>query len=201
MVFSYVVVFDCGFVRYFYFVLFVFMGWYFMDVLIVGWCVGCFMFVLLFLLLCICCLFKLLLLLVVLVVVVIVWCVFVLVLVDKVVFVVVVILVCVVMVVCEDLVVWLKVFGMVILLYIVSLCSCVEGELLWLVFCEGQYVNVGDLIVEIDLCFYQVQLVCVLGIQQQNLVELDNVQIQFRCFVELQSKYFVLVQELSDQQS
>jgi multidrug efflux system membrane fusion protein len=101
----------------------------------------------------------------------------------------------------EDLVVWLKALGTVTPLHTVSLRSRVEGELLRLAFREGQHVNAGDLIAEIDPRPYQVQLARALGTQQQNLAELDNAQTQLRRFVELQSKHFVSAQELSDQQS
>ncbi|MBD3827681.1 MULTISPECIES: MdtA/MuxA family multidrug efflux RND transporter periplasmic adaptor subunit [Stenotrophomonas] len=101
----------------------------------------------------------------------------------------------------EDLVVRLKALGTVTPLHTVSLRSRVEGELLRLAFREGQHVNAGDLIAEIDPRPYQVQLARALGTQQQNLAELDNAQTQLRRFVELQSKHFVSAQELSDQQS
>ncbi|MGA6150150.1 MULTISPECIES: MdtA/MuxA family multidrug efflux RND transporter periplasmic adaptor subunit [Stenotrophomonas] len=101
----------------------------------------------------------------------------------------------------EDLVVRLKALGTVTPLHTVSLRSRVEGELLRLTFREGQHVNAGDLIAEIDPRPYQVQLARALGTQQQNLAELDNAQTQLRRFVELQSKHFVSAQELSDQQS
>lgn len=101
----------------------------------------------------------------------------------------------------EDLVVRLKALGTVTPLHTVSLRSRVEGELLRLAFREGQHVNGGDLIAEIDPRPYQVQLARALGTQQQNLAELDNAQTQLRRFVELQSKHFVSAQELSDQQS
>lgn len=101
----------------------------------------------------------------------------------------------------EDLVVRLKALGTVTPLHTVSLRSRVEGELLQLAFREGQHVNAGDLIAEIDPRPYQVQLARALGTQQENLAELDNAQTQLRRFVELQSKHFVSAQELSDQQS
>ncbi|QIO89693.1 membrane protein [Stenotrophomonas rhizophila] len=101
----------------------------------------------------------------------------------------------------EDLVVRLKALGTVTPLHTVSLRSRVEGELLRLTFREGQHVNAGDLIAEIDPRPYQVQLARALGTQQQNLAELDNAQTQLRRFVQLQSKHFVSAQELSDQQS
>lgn len=101
----------------------------------------------------------------------------------------------------EDLVVRLKALGTVTPLHTVSLRSRVDGELLRLAFREGQHVNAGDLIAEIDPRPFQVQLARAQGTQQQNLAELDNAENQLKRYVELQRQNYVSAQELSDQQS
>lgn len=101
----------------------------------------------------------------------------------------------------EDLVVRLKALGTVTPLHTVSLRSRVDGELLRLAFREGQHVNAGDLIAEIDPRPFQVQLARAQGTQQQNLAELDNAESQLKRYVELQRQNYVSAQELNDQQS
>jgi multidrug efflux system membrane fusion protein len=101
----------------------------------------------------------------------------------------------------EDLVVRLKALGTVTPLHTVSIRSRVDGELLRLAFSEGQHVQAGELLAEIDPRPFQVQLSRALGTQQQNLAELDNAESQLKRFTELQTKHFVSAQDLSDQQS
>lgn len=101
----------------------------------------------------------------------------------------------------EDLVVRLKALGTVTPLHTVSLRSRVDGELLRLSFREGEHVEAGALIAEIDPRAYQVALSRALGTQQQNLAELDNAQAQLKRYEELQRRHFVSAQDLSDQQS
>lgn len=101
----------------------------------------------------------------------------------------------------EDLVVRLKALGTVTPLNTVSLRSRVDGELLRLAFTEGQHVDAGDLIAEIDPRPFQVQLSRALGTQQQNLAELDNARSQLTRFEELQRQSFVSAQDLNDQRS
>ncbi len=101
----------------------------------------------------------------------------------------------------EDLTVRLKALGTVTPLQTVSLRSRVDGELLRLTFTEGQHVNAGELIAEIDPRPFQVQLARAQGTQQQNLAELDNARNQLARYEELQRQRYVSAQELSDQQS
>ncbi|MFY0182777.1 MdtA/MuxA family multidrug efflux RND transporter periplasmic adaptor subunit [Stenotrophomonas sp. PUT21] len=101
----------------------------------------------------------------------------------------------------EDLVVRLKALGTVTPLHTVSIRSRVDGELLRLAFSEGQHVQAGELLAEIDPRPFQVQLSRALGTQQQNLAELDNAESQLKRFTELQTEHFVSAQDLSDQQS
>lgn len=50
-------------------------------------------------------------------------------------------------------------FGIIIVVNIVMVCSCVDGQLMVLYFQEGQQVKVGDLLVEIDFSQFKVVLV------------------------------------------
>lgn len=95
----------------------------------------------------------------------------------------------------------LKAIGTVTPLHSVVVRSRVDGELLKLHFNEGQHVNAGDLLAQIDPRPYEVRLAQAQGTQQQNLAELENAERQLRRFGELQAQNYVSGQELSDQQS
>jgi membrane fusion protein, multidrug efflux system len=101
----------------------------------------------------------------------------------------------------EPLQLRLKAIGTVTPLHSVVVRSRVDGELLKLHFNEGQHVNAGDLLAQIDPRPYEVRLAQAQGTQQQNLAELENAERQLRRFGELQAQNYVSGQELSDQQS
>lgn len=101
----------------------------------------------------------------------------------------------------EPLQLRLKAIGTVTPLHSVVVRSRVDGELLELHFNEGQHVNAGDLLAQIDPRPYEIRLAQAQGTQQQNLAELENAERQLRRFGELQARNYVSGQELSDQQS
>ncbi|MBA0279809.1 MdtA/MuxA family multidrug efflux RND transporter periplasmic adaptor subunit [Stenotrophomonas maltophilia] len=101
----------------------------------------------------------------------------------------------------EPLVLRLKAVGTVTPLHSVVVRSRVDGELLRLHFQEGQQVNAGDLLAQIDPRPYEVKLAQAQGTQQQNLAELENAERQLQRYRELQKQNYVSGQELSDQQS
>ena len=101
----------------------------------------------------------------------------------------------------EPLQLRLKAIGTVTPLHSVVVRSRVDGELLKLHFNEGQHVNAGDLLAQIDPRPYEVRLAQAQGTQQQNLAELENAERQLRRFGELQAQNYVSGQELGDQQS
>lgn len=101
----------------------------------------------------------------------------------------------------EPLQLRLKAIGTVTPLHSVVVRSRVDGELLKLHFNEGQHVNAGDLLAQIDPRPYEVRLAQAQGTQQQNLAELENAERQLQRFRELQAQNYVSGQELSDQQS
>ena len=101
----------------------------------------------------------------------------------------------------EPLQLRLKAVGTVTPLHSVVVRSRVDGELLRLHFQEGQQVNAGDLLAQIDPRPYEVKLAQAQGTQQQNLAELENAERQLQRYRELQKQNYVSGQELSDQQS
>ena len=101
----------------------------------------------------------------------------------------------------EPLVLRMKAVGTVSPLHSVVVRSRVDGELMRLHFQEGQQVNAGDLLAQIDPRPYQVKLAHAQGTQQQNLAELENAERQLQRYRELQRQNYVSAQELSDQQS
>src|SRR6185437_8407731 len=101
----------------------------------------------------------------------------------------------------EPLVLRMKAVGTVTPLHSVVVRSRVDGELMRLHFQEGQQVNAGDLLAQIDPRPYQVKLAHAQGTQQQNLAELENAERQLQRYRELQRQNYVSAQELSDQQS
>ena len=101
----------------------------------------------------------------------------------------------------EPLQLRLKAVGTVTPLHSVVVRSRVDGELLRLHFQEGQQVNAGDVLAQIDPRPYEVKLAQAQGTQQQNLAELENAERQLQRYRELQKQNYVSGQELSDQQS
>lgn len=101
----------------------------------------------------------------------------------------------------ERLSVQLKALGTVTPLNTVTVRSRVEGELVRLGFREGQQVEAGALLAEIDPRPFRVRLAQALGAQKQNLAELDNARGELARYRELQSQRFVSAQDLNNQEA
>jgi len=101
----------------------------------------------------------------------------------------------------EDLTLRLKALGTVTPLNTVTVRPRVEGELVRIAFREGQQVEAGQLLAEIDPEPFRIRLAQAQGQQQQNLAELDNARGQLQRYTDLQQGHFVSAQELSDQQA
>jgi len=101
----------------------------------------------------------------------------------------------------EDLTLRLKALGTVTPLNTVTVRPRVEGELLRIAFDEGQQVEAGQLLAEIDPEPFRIRLAQAQGQQQQNLAELDNARRQLQRYTDLQAGSFVSAQDLSDQQA
>jgi len=101
----------------------------------------------------------------------------------------------------EDLTLRLKALGTVTPLHTVTVRPRVEGELLRIAFDEGQQVEAGQLLAEIDPEPFRIRLAQAQGQQQQNLAELDNARRQLQRYTDLQAGSFVSAQDLSDQQA
>ena len=101
----------------------------------------------------------------------------------------------------EPLAVNIKALGTVTPLKTVTVRSRVDGELMRIAFREGQYVEAGQLLAEIDPRSFRVQLSQAEGQQKQNLAELANTEGEFARFKDLQSKGYVAAQELSNQEA
>lgn len=101
----------------------------------------------------------------------------------------------------DDLVVRLKALGTVTPLQTVTIRSRVEGELTKLHFEEGQRVEAGDVLAQIDSRSYEVALSQARGQQAQNVAELENARSQLKRYRELREKNFVAAQQLTDQEA
>lgn len=101
----------------------------------------------------------------------------------------------------EPLAVFLKALGTVTPLQTVTVRSRVDGELIRVSFSEGQYVEQGQLLAEIDPRPYQVQLAQTEGRQRQNLAELANTEGELQRFRDLQTKGYVSAQELANREA
>ena len=92
----------------------------------------------------------------------------------------------------------LRALGTVTPLHQVTVRSRVDGELLRVEFEEGQRVEEGELLAQIDPAQYRIRLAEAEGQQRQNLAELENTRIQLRRFRDLAQSDFVAAQDVSD---
>lgn len=96
------------------------------------------------------------------------------------------------------LLVQLRALGTVTPLHQVTVRSRVDGELLRVEFEEGQRVEAGQLLAQIDPAQYRIRLAEAEGQQRQNLAELENTRIQLRRFRDLAESDYVAAQDVSD---
>ncbi|MEN1926461.1 efflux RND transporter periplasmic adaptor subunit [Luteimonas qiangzhengi] len=96
------------------------------------------------------------------------------------------------------LLVQLRALGTVTPLHQVTVRSRVDGELLRVEFEEGQRVEAGQLLAQIDPAQYRIRLAEAEGQQRQNLAELENTRIQLRRFRDLAKSDYVAAQDVSD---
>lgn len=101
----------------------------------------------------------------------------------------------------ETLPVVLNVLGTVTPMSTVIVRSRIDGELIRVLFDEGEHVEEGTLLAEIDPRPYQVALAQAEGLQQQNLVELRNAEAELQRFEELHAKRFIPRQQVTNQEA
>lgn len=101
----------------------------------------------------------------------------------------------------ERLSVELKALGTVTPLKSVTVRPRVDGELQRVVFEEGQQVEAGALLAEIDPASFRIQLAQALGQQKQNLAELENARIQLRRYQDLSDAAYVSAQDVANLQA
>lgn len=101
----------------------------------------------------------------------------------------------------ENLPVQLKALGTVTPLNSVTVRSRVDGELVRVLFEEGQVVKQGQLLAEIDPRPYQVALAQADGTLRENEVQLQNAEIEEQRLQDLLKQNFVSKQSLTNQQA
>ena len=101
----------------------------------------------------------------------------------------------------ERLSVELKALGTVTPLKSVTVRPRVDGELQRVVFEEGEQVEAGALLAEIDPAPFRIQLAQALGQQKQNLAELENARIQLRRYQDLSDAAYVSAQDVANLQA
>lgn len=101
----------------------------------------------------------------------------------------------------RDLPVYLKAIGTVTPLNTVTVQSRVTGQLLRVVFEEGQRVEKGELLAEIDAEPYRIQLAQAEGQLGQNQAQLQTAQADLERFQQLFDKKLVTTQEMDNQRA
>lgn len=99
------------------------------------------------------------------------------------------------------LAVHLKSIGTVVPLNTVTVRSRVDGQLLKVLFAEGEKVEKGQLLAEIDPGPYRIRLAQAEGQQRQNLAQLQAAQNDLKRFQQLHEKTLLTTQELEQQQA
>jgi multidrug efflux system membrane fusion protein len=101
----------------------------------------------------------------------------------------------------RDLAVYLKSIGTVTPLNTVTVRSRVDGQLLRLAFTEGQRVEAGQLLAEIDPEPYRIALAEAEGRQRQNVAQLETAQADLARLRTLFARNLVTSQEMEAQQA
>jgi multidrug efflux system membrane fusion protein len=101
----------------------------------------------------------------------------------------------------RNLEVYLKAIGTVVPLNTVTVRSRVEGQLLKLAFEEGQQVEKGQLLAEIDPTPYRIRLAQVEGQQRQNISQVQTAKSDLERFKQLHAQALVTTQQLEQQQA
>jgi multidrug efflux system membrane fusion protein len=101
----------------------------------------------------------------------------------------------------QDLVVQLRAIGTVQPLNIVTVRSRVDGELLRVVFTEGQAVEQGQLLAEIDPAPYKIRLAQMEAQMRQNAAQLRTVRADLERFQQLSGQALISSQQLEAQQA
>lgn len=101
----------------------------------------------------------------------------------------------------EDLPIVLNALGTVTPLNSVTVRSHIDGELISVLFKEGDTVREGTLLAEIDPRPFEVALAQAEGLAQQHDVELKNAEAELQRFVDLHEKKFIPMQEVTNQQA
>ncbi|MBN8481573.1 MAG: MdtA/MuxA family multidrug efflux RND transporter periplasmic adaptor subunit [Xanthomonadales bacterium] len=96
------------------------------------------------------------------------------------------------------LAVQIKALGTITPLQSVTVRARVEGELVKVAFEEGQHVEPGQLLAEIDPAPFKVQLAQAQGQQKQNLAELENTRIQLQRYRDLARSAYVAAQDVAN---
>lgn len=99
------------------------------------------------------------------------------------------------------LAVQIRALGTVTPLQSVTVRSRVEGELMRIHFEEGQFVEAGQLLAEIDPAPFRIRLAQAQGQQRQNLAELENTRIQLQRFRDLADSAYVSAQDVANLQA
>ncbi|MFO1449627.1 MAG: MdtA/MuxA family multidrug efflux RND transporter periplasmic adaptor subunit [Opitutaceae bacterium] len=101
----------------------------------------------------------------------------------------------------QNLAVHLKSIGTVVPLNTVTVRSRVEGQLLRVAFEEGQRVEKGQLLAEIDPSTYRIRLAQAEGQQRQNLAQAQTARSDLQRYEQLFQKNLLTLQELELQQA
>ncbi len=101
----------------------------------------------------------------------------------------------------RDMAVLLRAIGTVQPLNIVTVRSRVEGELLKVAFTEGEFVEQGKLLAEIDASTYRIRLAQVEAQMRQNAAQLRTAKADLARFQQLNGQSLISAQQLEAQQA